>query len=110
MVSRGCSAFLGLPQGRVSTSAIQRMSLAARCADQLRQGQTRWSALLRIVPKSVLVNVLARACTAGELTQDVIAARMHAALGRRWRWLPPLARRFVAEFEARTRPSFREAR
>ena len=35
---------------------------------------------------------------------------MHIALGKRWRWIPPLARRFVADFETGTRPSFRGAR
>lgn len=86
------------------------MSLPARSADVLRQGQTSWSALLRTVPKSVLVNVLTRACTASERTRDGVAASMQTALGRRWRWIPPLARRFVAEFETKTRPGFREAR
>ena len=47
---------------------------------------------------------------AGELTKEGVSTRMHTALGTRWRWIPPLARRFVAEFETGTRPSFREAR
>jgi len=86
------------------------MSFTPRCGDALTQGQTRWSALLRTVPKSVLVSVLARACTAGELTKEGVASRMHMALGKRWRWIPGLARRFVADFETGTRPSFRGAR
>jgi hypothetical protein len=47
---------------------------------------------------------------AAELTRDGVASRMNAAMGRRWRWIPVLARRFVAEFEGRTRPSFGGAR
>jgi hypothetical protein len=34
---------LGIPQGNVLTSTIRRVTDAARCADQVTQGQTRWS-------------------------------------------------------------------
>lgn len=67
--------------------------------------QTGWS----IPPPSMrpgpsFVEALASAFIAGELTFEGVLERGTRALGRRWRWLPPLARRYVKAFSGRTRP------
>lgn len=110
MAFRGFFGLSGATPGICITSAVQRMSLTARCAGPLRQGQSRWSTLLRTLPSSELIDVLAHSCISGELTEAAVTARMHTALGHRWRWTSSLARRFTLVFQARTRPSFQEAR
>ena len=54
------------------------------------------------------VIALARSFLAGEPTIDGIVARASGTLGRRWRWLRPLARRYVAATQGATRPRVRE--
>ncbi|MGA2219473.1 MAG: reverse transcriptase family protein [Terracidiphilus sp.] len=56
------------------------------------------------MPNSTLVSALARSILAGDMTVDAIAARLSRTLGRKWRWIRPLARRLVAQFAGRVRP------
>src|SRR5690606_18371166 len=51
-----------------------------------------------------LARALAATCLVGPLEVDAIVNRWHRALGKRWRWLRPLARRVVAEFAGELRP------
>jgi len=50
---------------------------------------------------------LARTLLAGEPLVDDIVDRATRAFGKRWRWIRPLARRYVAQF-GQTRPRLRE--
>lgn len=75
----------------------------------LAQSVTRWS----IPPRSAmsdpfLMKVLARCFLAGEPDVEQIVARGDRALGRRWRWLRPLAQRYIKAFTSRTRPRQRD--
>jgi hypothetical protein len=49
--------------------------------------------------RSTLATVLARAMMAGAQDAEQIADRAVLALGRQWRWIAPLVRRYKAEFE-----------
>lgn len=60
------------------------------------------------MPNSTLLNVLARSFLASEPTVEQIVARCIHILGRPWRWLPPLARRYVKTFSGHTRPRHRD--
>ncbi len=60
------------------------------------------------MPNRSLVSVLARAFLAGESTVEQVIARAGRTLGQPWRWLRPLARRFVNAYANRTRPRRRE--
>jgi RNA-directed DNA polymerase len=60
------------------------------------------------MPNRSLVSVLARAFLAGEATVEQVIARAGRTLGRPWRWLRPLARRFVDAYANRTRPRRRD--
>ncbi len=55
-----------------------------------------------------LLRALARSFLAGEPTAGQIAARATQMLGRDWRWLRPLAQRYLAAFAGRTRPLQRD--
>jgi hypothetical protein len=57
---------------------------------------------------SSLLQALAQSFLAGEQTVDQVTLRASATLGRPWRWLRPLARRYVLAFDERTRPRVRE--
>ncbi len=57
---------------------------------------------------SVLLKVLANALLSGEQETDAIAARLGQVLGRNWRWIRPLTRRYIEAFAGRTRPRRRE--
>jgi RNA-directed DNA polymerase len=59
------------------------------------------------MPKPLL-SVLARAFLAGEPALDEVLARAHRTLGRPWRWLSPLIRRYIETFAGRTRPRRRD--
>jgi hypothetical protein len=59
--------------------------------------------------KRWIVNALARAFVNGEATPDAIAERSAKVLGRRWRWLRPLAVRYVKAMTADLRPRQRDA-
>ena len=49
-------------------------------------------------------HALATAFLAGQLEADELVDRGSHLLGRRWRWIRPLARRIVASFGGKTRP------
>lgn len=53
-------------------------------------------------------SVLARSILAGEAAKDAIAARMAQTLGRKWRWLKPLERRYLAAFHVLPQPRRRD--
>jgi RNA-directed DNA polymerase len=55
-----------------------------------------------------ILRALARSILAGEATVDGIVARASRTLGRRWRWLRPLARRYVDAMSGRVRPRQRD--
>ena len=57
---------------------------------------------------SPLISVLARALLAGEPAVDEVHARAVRTLGRSWRWLRPLASRYVQAFSGGTRPRHRD--
>ena len=57
---------------------------------------------------AVLISVLARSLLAGEQTVEGVHARAMHTLGRPWRWLLPLAQRYVEAFVQQTRPRHRE--
>jgi len=52
--------------------------------------------------------MLSRALLAGEQTPEDAAARCERTLARRWRWLRPLATRYIAAFAGKTRPRLRD--
>jgi RNA-directed DNA polymerase len=74
-------------------------------AERLTQGQTRWSIPLSSrMPNPTLYSALARSILAGAPGVEQIAGRLSRTLGREWRWLKPLARRFAASNENQVRP------
>ncbi|HEX3747379.1 MAG TPA: reverse transcriptase family protein [Bryobacteraceae bacterium] len=58
---------------------------------------------------AAILDALASAFVAGESTVDAIVERCAETLGRRWRWLRPLARRYVA-LAGRNRSRHRDVR
>ena len=52
--------------------------------------------------------MLARALLAGEPTVDAIKERCARTLGREWRWVGPMARRYLKEFAGEPRPRLRD--
>ena len=60
------------------------------------------------MPVPALISALARSLMAEEPTVDGVHARLVRTLGRPWRWLEPLARRYVAAFSGHTRPRHRD--
>lgn len=60
------------------------------------------------MPNPAFYSALARSILAGEGAADPIAARMAATLGKNWRWLKPLARRYLKTFAARAHPRRRD--
>ena len=56
----------------------------------------------------LLADVLATAFLAGDSSLEEIIARGSRALGRKWGWLGPLAKRYVKIFNGPTRPRHRE--
>jgi hypothetical protein len=60
------------------------------------------------MPTSAVISALARSLLAGELIVNDVQARAVRTLGRRWRWLRPLARRYVEAFAGQTRPRHRD--
>lgn len=55
-----------------------------------------------------ILTALARSILAGEATVDGIVERASRTLGRRWRWLRPLARRYVDALSGGARPRQRD--
>jgi retron-type reverse transcriptase len=54
--------------------------------------------------QSVVLRAIARAVLAGEPAVPEITARVSRALGKRWRWIAPLAQRYANAVVGRTRP------
>jgi RNA-directed DNA polymerase len=72
---------------------------------------SRWTRLVGVLcrpfpmnPYAGIPSALATAFLAGELDVDGLVDRGSHLLGKRWRWLRPLARRVVQAFACRTRP------
>jgi RNA-directed DNA polymerase len=61
------------------------------------------------MPLSSLLRALASSLVAGKPTTEAIVDRLSRKLGRPWRWLRPLARRYVKAVSSKTRPRQREA-
>lgn len=59
--------------------------------------------------QQLLIPTLARALIAGEQTPAAAEARLAEALGRPWRFIPALTRRFHARFSVSPRPRLRDA-
>jgi hypothetical protein len=69
---------------------------------------TRWSTPLPAsLPKSQLVHALARALANGEPSENAVVARASELLGREWRWLRPVAGRYVKRFAGAVPPRLR---
>jgi hypothetical protein len=60
------------------------------------------------MPASAVISALARSLQAGEPVADDVYARAVRTLGRPWRWLKPLAVRYVEAFTGKTRPRHRD--
>jgi RNA-directed DNA polymerase len=60
------------------------------------------------MPHPSVVSVLARSFLAGEPAVEQIVARAARTLGRNWRWLRPLAQRYVEATAGETRPRHRD--
>ncbi len=60
------------------------------------------------MPNRILASALARAFLAGEQKLDEIIDRGSQTLGRNWRWLRPLARRYVASLAGKIHPRQRD--
>jgi RNA-directed DNA polymerase len=57
---------------------------------------------------TAILKVLANAILSGEQERDAITARLVHVLGRNWRWVRPLAGRYVETFAGRIRPRRRD--
>lgn len=57
---------------------------------------------------SSFYSALAKSILAGEMAVDPIVDRATKTLGKRWRWLRPLARRYLAAFTEQSRPRLKE--
>jgi len=55
-----------------------------------------------------MISALARSFLAGEPAVKDVHSRAARTLGRPWRWLGPLATRYVEAFAGRTRPRHRD--
>lgn len=60
------------------------------------------------MPNPAVISALARSLMAGEPSVEGVRARAMRTLGRPWRWLRPLALRYVETFGGRTRPRHRD--
>ena len=60
------------------------------------------------MPASALLDVLANALLSGEQEVGAASFRVQHVLGRNWRWIPPLAARYLEAFAGRLRPRRRE--
>ena len=60
------------------------------------------------MPDLALVRILANSFLAGEPSVEQVVARSTPTLGRPWRWLRPLAQRYVKKFAGDTRPRQRD--
>lgn len=60
------------------------------------------------MPNRLLVSALARAFLTGIPTAAQVVGRVDQMLGRRWRWVRPLAGRYIKAYDGQTRPRHRE--
>ena len=60
------------------------------------------------MPSPTFYSALARAILAGQAAENDIVARLSKTLGKKWRWIRPLARRYLAHFSSEMRPRRRE--
>ncbi len=60
------------------------------------------------MPNLSILRAMAGAFLAGESTAEEIVRRANRTFGRPWRWLPPLAQRYVDTYRGRTRPRYRD--
>ncbi len=60
------------------------------------------------MPDSLLISLIATSLLAGEMEAGPALARVHRTLGRRWRWVGPVVRRYVETFNSKTRPRHRD--
>jgi RNA-directed DNA polymerase len=60
------------------------------------------------MPAPLLVRTLARSFLSGPSTVEGIVSRASLALGKQWRWLRPLAKRYLKIFTGRPRPRHRD--
>src|SRR5579863_949608 len=56
------------------------------------------------MPGPPFYSALARSMLAGEATESALVARLSQTLGRNWRWIRPLARRYLKRFGTDLRP------
>jgi RNA-directed DNA polymerase len=72
------------------------MSFTALHAEPLTQGGTRWGFRRpNLMPTPSVLTALAQSFLAAEPTIEGIVGHASATLGRNWRWLRPLARRYL---------------
>jgi RNA-directed DNA polymerase len=57
---------------------------------------------------SLLLGALAHSLLAGEPTVDLLVYRCNRTLGKSWRWIRPLALRYLEKYGAATRPRHRD--
>ena len=89
---------------------FHRVSGAALRAEVLTPGRTRWSVPppYATMPAPSIAIALARSIAAGAPEIDQIVSRAAMILGRRWRFLGPLAQRYLQAFAGQTRPRHRD--
>lgn len=110
----GPRAWFGLsgvtPGEREELGFSSRERHCATSAELLTQGQTRWSIPppLSVMQESFLLRALARALLAGEPPTELLVYRCSRTLGKSFRWLRPLAERYLKTFGAGTRPRQRD--
>jgi hypothetical protein len=81
------------------------VTVAARCAELVTQGQTRWNTLPQNIMRGpAFYEALTRSILAGDAAPEAIVARLNQTLGHNWRWIKPLVRRYLKAFGANTRP------
>jgi len=99
----------GVTPGKRVDLTFRRKTDAAPRAELVMQGETRWRVPpIESMKNSPLLGLLATSLLAGEPTVDQASARLAQTLGRRWRWLRPLAKRYVKAFAGHVRPHRRE--
>lgn len=99
----------GVTPGKRVHLTIRRKTSSALHAGLVVQGKTRWGVSpVAVMKTSVLLDVLASSLLAGEANIADSHARLVRTLGRNWRWLRPLASRYVKAFDRRTLPHRRE--
>jgi RNA-directed DNA polymerase len=98
----------GYPRGQWELR-FHRVSDPARPRRPAHAKQDGWSTLLPTnMSNSLLVSALAKVFLAGEPAVEQIVARGNLMFGRRWRWLRPLAQRYLRAYDGQTRPRHRE--